>query len=412
MLGKYRILTITHRETTLDNLSHFVIKSEYPDEMQQQLLQLKQSFGLDELMYLATCNRVMFLFHSEENISTDFIHRFFKMVNPNMPDAIRSTLPEIVSQYIGQDAIGHLFGVAASTDSMVIGEREILRQLRQAYEQCLDWQLTGDFIRLAMRFAVEAAKGVYANTRIGEKSISVASLAIQQMLKGGLPKNARVLMIGAGQTNTLVTKFLHKHQLNNLTVFNRTLEKAQNLAKLVGGKALPYEELFSYDEGFDALIVCTGATDPIVDKELYQQLLNNESDHKVLVDLSVPNNIDRQVVEAFSDTITYIEIESLRAIAQQNLSFREQEVTRAQIIIDKSLLTFQQAYQQRQIEKAMRHVPEAIKAIKSHAMNKVFRKELEGLDDNTLELMKRMMSYMEKRCISIPMKAAKEIVPS
>ncbi len=407
MLGKYRILTITHRETTLDNLSHFVIKSESPEE---QLLQLKQSFDLDEVMYLATCNRIMFLFHSEQNITTDFIHRFFTTINPDMPIEIQQALPQMVSQYIGRDAIGHLYNVAASTDSMVIGEREILRQLRSAYKQCQNWQLTGDYIRLAMRFAVEAAKEVYSRTRIGEKPISVASLAIQQMIKAGLPEDARVLMIGAGQTNTLVTKFLHKYKLNNLTVYNRTLEKAEKLAGIVDGKAMPLASLSDHKEGFDAMIVCTGSTEAIIDTTLYQQLLKGESEHKVLVDLSIPNNIDRRVAEGFNTT--YIEIEGLRLIAQQNLSFREKEVTHAQVILNKNLSTFQQAYQQRQIEKAMHHVPKAIKAIKSHAMNNVFRKELDELDENTLELMERMMAYMEKQCISIPMKAAKEIIPS
>ena len=250
----------------------------------------------------------------------------------------------------------------------------------------------------------------YANTRIGEKPVSVASLATQQMIKANLPENPRILMIGAGQTNTLVTKFLRKYKLSNLTVFNRTFENAQKLASIVGGRALPYEHLSSYREGFDALIVCTAATKAIVETELYTQLLNGETNHKVLVDLSVPNNIDRRIAKEFNTT--YIEIEGIRAIAQENHAFRENEVSKAKVILDESLVTFQQVYQQRQIEKAMSEVPKAIKAIKAHAMDNVFRKELDNLDENTLELMERMMSYMEKQCISIPMKAAKEIIPT
>ena len=115
MLGKYRVLTITHRETTLDQLSHFVIKSDTPEIL---LHQLKDDFGLDELMYLATCNRIMFLFHSDQAFSQEFVLQFFSKINPDMPNEVKNNLPQLVRQYQGKDAIDHLFSVAASTDSL------------------------------------------------------------------------------------------------------------------------------------------------------------------------------------------------------------------------------------------------------------------------------------------------------
>lgn len=404
MLEHFKILTITHKQTNLNKLGKYVI-----DEVSQAKLEtIKTKFGFEEFMYLSTCNRVMYFFTSDSIFDNGFQKTFFQHINPALANGSLSCLPDILEYYDGQEALNHLFEVAASINSLVVGEREILRQLREAYEQSKEWKLTGDNMRLAMKTAVETAKAVYSNTRIGEKPISVVSLAIHKLLASKRAKDSRILLIGAGQTNKLVSKFLLKHEFSNVTVFNRTFAKAQSLATLVGGKALPMEELESYTEGFDCMIVCTGATKAILDLALYQKLLNGEKDEKLVIDLSIPNNVAKEVVDTFE--MNYIEIEDLRQLAEANMSFREKEVEHGKQIISKSIDEFQILYKERQITRALRDVPTAIKKVKSHAMNAVFKKELENLDDSTLDLLDRMMSYMEKRCISIPMEAAKNSI--
>ena len=401
MLEKYKILTITHRNTNLNKLGKYVI----PDVSAEKLESLKRTFGLDELLYLSTCNRVLYFFSSSSTFTPEFQKDFFKFINPVLENGSLSCLPEIVEYFDGREALNHLFEVAASINSLVVGEREILRQLREAYTQSMEWGLTGDNIRLAMKVAVETAKEVYANTRIGEKPVSVVSLAIQKLLASKTSKEARILLIGAGQTNRLVSKFLNKHGFSNVVIFNRTLAKAENLATLVGGKAYSLDQLRTYSGGFDCMIVCTGATKAMVDPELYTLLLKNEMDEKLIIDLAIPNNVAKEVIDGFN--VNYIEIEDLRQLASANISFREKEVKHGQKIISKNIETFQTLFKERQIELAMKDVPTEIKKVKAHAMNSVFKKELENLDDDTLELLERMMSYMEKRCISIPMVAAK-----
>lgn len=402
MLENYKILTITHRTTNLNKLGKYVIA----DPSQEKLAALKQHFGLEELLYLSTCNRVLYFFKSSSIFSTDFQEAFFKYINPALENGSLSCLPEIAEYFDGREALNHLFEVASSMNSLVVGEREILRQLREAYTQSKAWGLTGDSIRLAMKSAIETAKEVYSKTRIGEKPISVVSLAIQKLLASKTSKDARILLIGAGQTNKLVTKFLNKHSFSNVTVFNRTLAKAKGLAKLVGGKALPLEQLETYKEGFDCMIICTGATKAVIDHKLYSQLLNGETDEKLVIDLAIPNNIASEVIDTAN--INYIEIEDLRQLASANLSFREKEVGHGQKIISKNLETFEILYQERKIELAMKEVPSEIKKVKAHAMDHVFKKELDALDEDARELLNRMMTYMEKRCISIPMVAAKK----
>lgn len=409
MLGGYKILTITHRNANLQKIGDFVVQNTDADTAQTKLQALKAAFGIEELLYLSTCNRVMYFFYTKAVVDEAFISNFFYFINPNLKNSdTNDSIAKLITLHEDDLAIRHLYEVAASIDSLVIGEREILRQLREAFEQSKAWGLTGDNIRLAMRTTVEIAKEVYAQTRIGEKPISIVSLSIKKLLATNLSKDARILMIGAGQTNLLVAKFLKKHGYTNVFVFNRTLKRAQNIANLLGGKAFLLEDLENYTEGFDGMIVCTGSTSAIITQKLYKKLLGTDTRQKVVVDLSVPYNVASDVVRDFD--IEYIEIEGLRQLANKNMAFREREVTKVIEILNVRLEEFRSLYQQRIIERAMKQLPIEIKAIKQKAIDEIFKKELDTVDDDAKALILKMLTYMEKRCISIPMLAAKNAV--
>lgn len=401
MIGGYKILTVTHHNVKLNTLGHYAFSCE-DTELPSHLLSLKNHVGIEEIMYLSTCNRIMYFFYTDQKIDTSFINSFFQHVNTSVDLA---SLDE-VRHYEGREALNHLFEVAASMNSLVVGEREILRQLREAYKKSYDLKLTGDHLRVAMTAAVEGAKEIYARTRIGEKPVSIVSLAIQKLLGHKISRNARILLVGAGQTNTLVVKFLRKHEFKNIIIFNRSQERAKQLAGIINGRGAALEDLPNFQEGFDVMIICTGATEALVNSKLYHQLLNKETDRKLLIDLAIPNNIDREVVNEFN--VQYIEIEDLRNLAKENLSFRQNEVVKGRKMLKRKIDSFTELHRQRQIVKAMKNVPAEIKAVKSHAINKVFKKDMENLDEDTKELINRMMDYMEKQCIGIPMKAVKQ----
>lgn len=405
MLNDYKILTVTHKHVRLERIGDFVVPHTDEADLETKLKNLKDKFNLEELLYIATCNRVIYLYKSSKELSLDFLQSFFQTVNPGLlPDYIQRTL----TAYEGKDAITHLYEVASSIDSLVVGEREILRQIREGFQRSESWGLTGDGIRLLMKHLVEAAKEVYAKTRIGEKQISVVSLAIHKLLASNISRDARILLVGAGQTNLLVSKFLLKYEFANVTVFNRSIEKAEKISERFNGKADLLENLGDFKDGFDCIIVCTGATQAIIDTKLYKKILGEDTSEKLVVDLSVPNNMARSVVDEFN--INYIEIEDLKLLAEQNLSFRKKEVGKAKILLNAQIGEFQKFFQQREITKALRNVPAEIKAIKHKALNEVFKKDLDSLDDETKALFEKMMTYMEKKCISVPMKAAKELI--
>ncbi len=405
MLQHYKILTVSHRRTSLKNIGRFVLKADNESSVQENLANLKQAYQLDELVYVATCNRVIYLLSTETSLDQDFVQSFFHTVNPSLRSA---ELEENVIALSGTEAIDHLLAVSASIDSLVIGERQILGQLREAYEQSRQWGFTGDDMRMLFQSIVQAAKDVYSNTRIGEKPVSVVSLAVQKLQSFHLPKDARILLIGAGQTNILVGKFLLKYQYENITVFNRSIERAELLAdKWEQAEAFTLDQLHSYEGGFDCIIVCTGATEPVLTEAVFQQLLHGEDpSEKIIIDLAIPHNTSEGVIDNYQPH--YVEIEGLKHLADENMSFREREIKVAQVILHAHLEEFPILYKQRQLEKALRLVPEEIRAVRHRAVNEVFRKEVDLLDDTTKELLDKMLIYMEKKCIGIPMKAARE----
>ncbi len=405
MVEGYKIITVTHKSADLKDIGSYVLPNDGEESVHSRLRRFKNRMGIDGLMYLATCNRVTYFFHSSSFLDQSFLNSFTRFFYPDS-DTLTASNNYLVFQ--GEPALRHLFEVASSVDSLVVGEREIIRQLREAYGVCRKEGLTGDKIRLAMDATVRTAKQVYGGTRIGEKQVSVVSLAVKKLLDAQLPNDARILMVGAGQTNALFTKFLVKYGYSNVSVYNRTLEKAQALADSLGGQAFPLSRLHEHQGGFDALVVCTSSTGPVINSESYPLLLAGETDSKIVLDLSIPNDVSVDVVADYD--FEYIDIESLKALANENLKFRSTQVHKAKAMVELALEEFRSLYLEREVEVAMRAVPEQIKQVKSKAMNEVFRKELDELDEPTKELLDRMMTYMEKKCIGIPMKAAKKAI--
>lgn len=408
LLEDYKVITITHHNLNVDELGYFVIKHDSKDELKSRLDILMDKLQLRELVYLTTCNRVSFIYISEQDIAGEFLRTFFKCVNPDISENHLQKIDKFVSTYQGLQAVNHVYEVASSMDSLVVGEREIFRQLREAHSRSKDFGHVGENLRLLDKFTVTAAKEVYEKTKIGEKPLSIVSLAVQELYAAGVGEQSRILMVGAGETNTLVAKFLQKKNFMHVAVFNRSLDNAAHISDMLGAKAYHLKELEQYAAGFDVMIVCTGATEPIITPPVYRSLLQGDRDQKIVIDLSVPANVSAEVVEAY-DT-RYIDIEKLRERAEANLSFRKKELVAARKLLRDKLIEFQKAHQQRQLELLLHLVPKEIKAVKEHAVSTVYAKKLEKLDDESKELVMEMLDYMEKKCISVPMKAAKELI--
>jgi glutamyl-tRNA reductase len=404
-LKEYKIIAVTHHQVPLEEVGKYHI---IPEDRKQRLSALKSSLGLRELFYLSTCNRVEFLVHADAAVETDFLPRFFGAFNPAW-DSKQITQACHEALFLeGDDAVKHLFHVAASLDSLVIGEREIITQVRTAYEECSKNELSGDSIRILMRKVIEAAKEVFSSTPISRNPVSVVSLAYRKLRELHIGHDARILIIGAGTTNTNMCKYLRKHGFRNFVIFNRNPERAAALAAQVGGISHPLEALHQYSGGFDVMLSCTASSDYIVDLPLYEKLCAGEQKKKVVIDLAVPCDIDPVVYANHS--VHAILIESLKQAAEENRRLRRNALRQCEEIILAHLNEFRSMYRVRQIEIAMREIPEKIKEIRNHATNTVFAREMDTLDPRSREVIDQLMNYLEKKYISVPMKMAKEIL--
>lgn len=400
-----RVIAFTHKHFELHDLGKLIVDCE---ELEGRLSKLKHELAIPELFYLGTCNRVEFVFYTPEELTDEFVEQVLISMSFDFPDELLKTFVENSSRYEGIDALQHMFRMSCSLESLVVGEKEILAQVRRAYEQSRKDGLTGDFLRLMMDHLVITSKEVYTRTNISRNPISVVSLAYRKLRNLKLPEQPRILVVGAGETNQNFAKYLSKHKYQNFAVFNRTLERAETFAAELKGKAFTLQDLETYDKGFDILVTCTGAANAVVNKELYSKLLNGEEDRKIIIDLAVPHDIDKEIIQQFP--VHYIEIGSLQQEAENNIQERYGELEHAGKIIDENIKEFLPIVKQRRVEVAMREVPNTIKEIKSFALNEVFANDVDKLDPEAKETLEKVINYMEKKYIKVPMVMAKDIL--
>lgn len=372
------------------------------------MLAVKEAFDWEEMLFLSTCNRVEVWIYSEDQIITKSVEEILSRLYPHLSDSEILEFAKKAEVLSSDLAIEHVFNVACSIDSMVVGEREIITQVRKAYESSNMNGLTGDFIRLLVKQTIDVAKKVYTNTNISRNPVSVVSLAYHRMKDLAIPLDSRVLIIGAGVTNTTLSRFLKKHGFTKFSVFNRTFSKAESLAKELNGQAYPLAEIGEYKDGFDVLIACTGTDGHIVTPEMYEALLGTDTDKKLVVDIAVPQDLDPQIVE--NHPVHHISVSLLQKLSDENLKARSSEIDKVKDFVKQAQMEFDEMIKIRKVEIAMRSVPEKIKTIKETAINNVFKDDMNRLDDSSRETLENILAYMEKKYVSVPMIMAKEIL--
>jgi glutamyl-tRNA reductase len=402
---RLKIIAFTHKAVDLALIGKLHIDA---DQLQNRLTYLKEHTGADELMYISTCNRVEFLVATPAQLDNAYLTAFFTAFNPGWDAADVAWAVNAALIFEGQQALRHFFNVASSIDSLVIGEREIITQVRNAYEICNKFNLTGDLLRIVTQRSIQAAKEVYTSTNIARNPVSVVSLAYRQLIDFNIALNARFLIIGSGVTNTAMANYLKKHGFTNFVIFNRTRANAEALANTIKGTARSLDELAAYKGGFDVLLTCTGADKSIITPQLYQQLIGNDTSKKIIIDLAIPNDLDTAVLATHH--IQLISVNTLQETASNNLKEREKELVVCERLIEAKIHEFDQVIRTRKLELAMNEVPQKIKEIRETAINEVFATQLKGLDTSSKEVLDEIINYFEKKYISVPMKMAREIL--
>ncbi len=404
-MNRYTVIAFNHHSTKIKNLDEIFVDETV---LTERLQAIKNELKAQGLMYLATCNRMEFVFSSSSPIKLKEVNTLLQVLHPDWKTEKAERFANSALIFTAEDAVRHVFNVASSLDSLVVGEREIITQIRNAYEWSHTQGLTDDFIRILMRKTIETAKKVYTDTKIAEKPVSVMSLACRKLQDWRVSSESKVIMIGAGQTADVLVKYLSKHGFNKFTVFNRTLKHAKELAVKYNIEARSIKDLETYTEGFDVLITCVKSAKPIVNKELFEKLRNGDNSIKTIVDLGLPLNVDKEVLEL--NNVQFVTTESIEAVAKENLEGRKSEMSAATAIIEIAVEEYYKDIQGRKIERAMSVVPAKVHKLREQAITSVFSKEIEAMSPDSKLILEKVVDYLEKKYISIPMQLAKEIL--
>ena len=296
---------------------------------------LRTESGCAEALVLATCNRVEVYLSTAEPLATDHITRCL------MNGAV-ATLEDAGAfyRYEGEECVRHLFRVAAGLDSMVIGETEILGQVKKAYAQARESGGAGPVLHRLFQRAFRVAKQVRSRTDITRGAVSVGSVAVELAVKifGDL-SDRKVLVLGAGETSERTARALNSRGVGDIRVSNRSLERAQGLAAQVGGQVIPFHEWSLQCREIDILISSTSADEPLLTPEMLSPLVRERADRPLfIIDIAVPRDVAPEVNEM--EGVYLYDIDSLQSIAEQALALRREQIAASERIIAEHVSDF------------------------------------------------------------------------
>jgi glutamyl-tRNA reductase len=320
----FHLIGVNHESAPLEVRERLAVTdAQLPDAIRS----LVQQPGVDEGMVLSTCNRVEVLASTRQGADLrSFLGHYFG-INP-------SALTSHIYEFEQREAIRHVFRVASSLDSMVVGEAQILGQVKEAYAIARGLGAVHSALEALLSRAFAVAKRVRTETAIGSSSVSVASVAVQlaEKIFGSL-ENRTVYLIGAGKMAELAARHLIAHGAKNIIVSNRTLSRAEDLAESFGGRAVPFEEMYETADHADIILTSTGATDPIFRREHGERFRKDRRNRPMFfIDIAVPRNVHPDINKL--DGMFVYDVDDLQSVATDNAAERKREAERAEKIIE------------------------------------------------------------------------------
>ncbi|MDW3220151.1 MAG: glutamyl-tRNA reductase [Acidimicrobiales bacterium] len=361
-----------HRSTPLAKLERMTVA---PDGMGKALSGLGQADNLSEVVVLSTCNRIEVYafaerFHGGYQDVREFLARHAGLAPEDVADHLYA--------HHDTEAVRHLFSVAAGLDSAVVGEHEILGQVRDAWEQARVEGTVGSSLGTLFRHAVETGKRARTETSIGRgiASVSQAAVALADERSNGIAGRT-VLVIGAGEMAEGTVKSLAKAGAADVLVANRTWDRAVSLAQACGGQAVPLAELEQALARVDVLVTTTGAQDLILDVADMSQLAVTRSQPLVIVDVAVPRDVDPAARQIRG--ITLLDMDDIGAFVDEGLDGRNGEVESVRAIVDGEVDRYQAMVSAREVAPLIAELRNRADTIRTSELERHMAK-LAGLD--------------------------------
>jgi len=328
------LIGLNHKTAELDTRER---ASFHPEKLPEALRELVERPGIHETMIFSTCNRVELLSHVENSAQgLESMEAFLREKSRIDGEQLREKL----YRYSEQQAVRHVFRVASSLDSMILGEPQILGQVKSFYNVAVQAGTIGTYLNGLLQAAFHAAKRVRSETSIGEYSVSVSSAAVELARKifGDL-RNVSILIVGAGKMGELAATHLRATGVRSVRVANRSPQAARDLAARFHGEAVPFEQLTKWAARSEIVITSTGAHELLVDYARAQQIMQERKNTPIVfIDISVPRNVDPNV--GTIDNVFYYDVDDLGAVVEANLQERRKEAALAEKIVDQEVDSF------------------------------------------------------------------------
>ncbi len=340
---------------------------------------------------LSTCNRTE-IFGTPKSGLLDYKKLQNFIIDYKPVEGIES---ENFLKYFSCGAVKHLFSVSAGIDSLVIGDSQILAQVKDAFQTSEDMNFAGSILKRVFDAAIRVGKRTIKETLIGEGAVTVSYAAVQVVEKifANLEKK-NALVIGAGETGELAAVHLKDKGVGRISIANRTIEKAEALANKVDGEIVPFERLKNHLHEFDIIISATSSPDTILSKDDVKAMMKKRKGNtSVIMDIALPRDVDSSVGEI--DNVFYNDIDSLKIIVDQNMRRRQEEIPKVEKIIMEELTNLFSWYNTLEVVPTIKTVRDFFEEIRTDELEKIKHKitkdDYEKLEDMTRRMMGRIL---------------------
>ncbi len=357
------------------------------NRLDKHLNDLRSIKGLDEVMILSTCNRVEVLYVSRLDV-LDRVVDYLSKHSGIKTDELMGYL------YVKKDieAVKHIFRVASSLDSMVVGEPQILGQLKDAYKWSVEFYTSGATINRIMRRAFHAAKNVKTKTDISKGAVSVAYAGYLKAREITDIKGKKVLSIGASEMNKLACEHLFEHGAVISKMANRTVENIKELASKFNAEVLGLDNLKDALKDVDIVVSSTASREPIITKDMIPK-----SKRIVIIDFAVPMDVSKDVLDL--KNVTVIKIDDLKSIVDQSFEYRKKQAELAERIIDDEIEAYKEYVESLDYDKVVKEIrfrAERIRKLELHKFKKIYKGKvddelLDGIDKLTKSLLSKIL---------------------
>ena len=357
-------LSISHKWASLNDLECARI-----DNLEDALRAMRSADGVRECAIVQTCNRIeLYLDVNGEFDVAAFTGRFFPSVHQ-----------ELIAHYESRESLRHLMRLASGLDSMIVGEDQILGQLKDAVETASKERTLGPELGLAFSKAIKVGKRVRTQTQINRGSVSVGSAAVDlaERLMGTLDEKS-ILSIGAGELGTLVAVALAERKLKAMFVSNRTFRRAQTLAKQLGGTAIRFDTIDDYLCEADLVISATAAPHYILTKDQIRRAMHRRNGPLVIIDIANPRDVEEAA--ATIDNVELHNIDDLRKITEENLKKRRSEIGKVVAIINQELNLLEEQYKKARANELIAGLYQSAEELRVRELEKA-RKRMQSADD-------------------------------